>query len=201
MFFKILLDAIQFFVQPGHSLFQARQVFGILSFILFIKRIRCADTCNHIFSLCVDQPLSVEYLFSGCRISCECNSCSAIVAHVAKNHSLNVYRSSPFISYAFNFSVCDRPLTIPALENSADASPKLFEWVVRKIFTKNIFYLGFIDVYQFFKIFSRKLGVIFNPTRFFHTFQLVFELFTNSFSFLCLNAGSFFHNYVRVHGD
>ncbi len=39
-----------------------------------VQRVRGADTCNHVFTLGVDQPLSVEKVFTGCRVTGEGHS-------------------------------------------------------------------------------------------------------------------------------
>ena len=47
---------------------------------------RSTNTCNYVFALCVDEELTHELLLTCSRISCKCNTCTAIVAHVTECH-------------------------------------------------------------------------------------------------------------------
>ena len=37
---------------------------------------RSTNTCNNIFALCVDEELTHKLVFTGCRVTSECNTCT-----------------------------------------------------------------------------------------------------------------------------
>ena len=56
---------------------------------------RSSYTCNNVLALCVGKELTEEALSAGSGISGECNTGSAIIAHVTESHGLYVYSGTP----------------------------------------------------------------------------------------------------------
>ena len=56
----------------------------------------CAYTGNYVFSLCIDEVLSVKNIFAGSSVTGECYTGSRGISHIAEYHSLHVYGSTPF---------------------------------------------------------------------------------------------------------
>ena len=48
-----------------------------------------------IFALSIHQKFAVQFLFACGRVSCKCNACAAVIAHVAKYHHLHRYSRAP----------------------------------------------------------------------------------------------------------
>ena len=44
------------------------------------------NACNNVLALSVCKELTEEALSAGSRVTCECNACAAIIAHVAECH-------------------------------------------------------------------------------------------------------------------
>ncbi len=78
-----------------HYLFKRRFV-GTSGNSRFLGNVlRRANACNHIFALCIDQKLAVEFLFAGGRITGKGNARCRGFAHIAENHRLNIDGGSP----------------------------------------------------------------------------------------------------------
>ncbi len=58
-------------------------------------RHRSTNTCNYVLALCVCKELAHELLLACSRVTCECNTCTAIVTHITECHHLYVYSSTP----------------------------------------------------------------------------------------------------------
>ena len=56
---------------------------------------RCTNTSNYVFTLCVCQEFTKQTIFSCSRVTCKCNTCTAVITHVTKCHHLYVYSGSP----------------------------------------------------------------------------------------------------------
>ena len=59
------------------------------------NRHRRTNAGNNVFSLCVHEEFAHETFFTGCRITCKRNSCTAVIAHITERHHLYVYGSTP----------------------------------------------------------------------------------------------------------
>ena len=55
----------------------------------------CTNTSNNVLALCVCKELTEQTLSTCSWVSCECNTCTAVVTHVTECHGLNVYCCTP----------------------------------------------------------------------------------------------------------
>ena len=58
---------------------------------------RSTNACNNVFALCIGKELTEKALSACSRVAGERNACTAIVAHIAERHHLNVNGSTPGI--------------------------------------------------------------------------------------------------------
>ena len=58
-------------------------------------RLRCADTSHNVFTLGVDEVLTVEHLFTIGRVTRESHTRGTGVTHVAEDHGLDVNSRTP----------------------------------------------------------------------------------------------------------
>ena len=56
---------------------------------------RCTNAGNNVFALCVCKEFTKESLSTRSGVTCECNACTAVVAHVTERHHLYVYCCTP----------------------------------------------------------------------------------------------------------
>ena len=64
-----LTDVVKFLVDIRHCYFQRLQVLVVSILCSFIQRVGGADTGNHVFTLGVDEPFTVEVVVSGCGVA------------------------------------------------------------------------------------------------------------------------------------
>ena len=55
----------------------------------------CTNTCNNVFALCVYKKFTHEALITCSRVTCKCNTGTALVAHVTECHLLYVNCCTP----------------------------------------------------------------------------------------------------------
>ena len=121
----VVFEDVRYFHQPvprrGNLVSQARHLGG---------RARAGDD---IFTLRVEQVLTVEFLLTGGRVAREGHARAAdAVGDVAVDHHLHVGSGAPRVRVAVVIAVVHRTLAIPALEDGFDAQLKLLVGVVRE---------------------------------------------------------------------
>ncbi len=109
--FHILHIAVVFLENFGDSC----EVFVNLRKCLFhlCYRLRCSDTCNNVFALCVYKKFSENPVFAVCRVSRECNTCSRCISHIAEYHRLYVYCSTQVTRNIVELSVKYGSFVVP----------------------------------------------------------------------------------------
>ena len=83
MMFQTVADINELIIRMRHDIFQ------------FVNSLGSTDTGNDIFSLRIHQEFSIQFVFTGRRVTGKGNSGTAIIAHVTKYHHLNVDSRSP----------------------------------------------------------------------------------------------------------
>ena len=101
MLLKLLTNHEKFFVRLG-------KIFGHLS-----DRLRCANTSHNILPLCVDEILTVKYVFAGSRITGESHTSSGGLTSITEDHGLHVNSSSPCSGDSILLTVDDRTIVLP----------------------------------------------------------------------------------------
>ncbi len=144
---QLTSDVVKLLVDFWHGFLKGWQVpvCELLGDIIDSKR--GADTGHHIFSLGVDQPFSVEVIVAGSRVAGEGDSRCAIIAHIAKDHGLDIHSRSPVIREPFNPAVGHGTLAKPRQKDRIDGPPKLFHGIIRERFAKYFSYC-FLKFYR-----------------------------------------------------
>ena len=83
---KKYANVVELLVNLRHCLLQGLEVLVMVCLGGLVQRVRCADTCNYILALGVDEPLSVELVVTDGRVAGESNSGSGGVAHISEYH-------------------------------------------------------------------------------------------------------------------
>ena len=96
---------------------------------------RCTNTCNYVLALCIGKEFSEKSLSACSRVSCKCNTCTAVITHVTKCHRLYVNSCSPGIRDIVVTTVNIGTRVIPRTEYCLDCSVKLFLWIGREVLT------------------------------------------------------------------
>ena len=151
---------------------------------------RCTNTGYYVFSLCIGQELTEKSLVSGCRISCESHTGSAIVTHVTECHGLYVYGCTPRIGdvVVSTINICTG--VIPAAEYGLDGTEKLFLRISREILTDLLLVFRLELLGKLVKVFCGKLNVLLNALLLLHLIDKFLEVLLSNF-----------HNNVGVHLD
>ena len=96
---------------------------------------RCTNTGNYVLALCICKEFTKQTFVSCSRVSCECNTGTTIITHVAECHGLYVYCCSPWIWNIVISSVYICSWVVPWTEYSLDSSHQLFLWIIREVWT------------------------------------------------------------------
>ena len=132
--FEFLLSFDKCFCTFGHGLFE-RRIFGCTFFFRYTlqcspaaRSFECdllggAYTGNYVFSLCIDEVLSVKDIFAGSSVTSECYTGSRGISHIAEYHSLHVYGSTPFFGNLVHTTVENGAFVHPAVEYGTDSTP------------------------------------------------------------------------------
>ncbi|EJX10029.1 hypothetical protein EVA_01863 [gut metagenome] len=135
--FELCLECIELSVDLRHRLFH-RRIFALTFFFRdTLERspaaatfecdlLRSADTRNHVFTLSVNEPFTVEEVFTCSCVTAEANTCSRSVTHVTEYHGHHGNGSTPFSRNTFHLTVEDSTFVHPAVEYGADGTPELF---------------------------------------------------------------------------
>ena len=155
----ILHVAIVFFKSFGRS--YEFVVNGFVGLPEVVDGFGSADACNNVLALCVHEILAVEFLFAGGGVAGECNTGTAVVAHVAEYHALNVDRGAPIGGDIVHAAVDNCAGVIPAAENCLDSFEKLSHGFLREVKSLDLFKHGFVCFNDFLKVVGSKVGVKF----------------------------------------
>ena len=176
MIFQNLANFFKLFERFGELLFHFADVH------------RGANTGNNVFALCVGEEFTEQAFFAGRGVTGERNAGTAVVAHVAERHHLDVNGSTPGIRDIVVTTVNIGAGVVPGTENRFDSAHELFFRVGREIGADFCFVFGFELAGKGFEVFRGQVDVLLNAFFFFH---LVDELFKVLFAD--------FHNNVGVH--
>ena len=135
---EVVPDSVELVVDLGHGSLERRKVLVLLVFGGLVERVGGADARHHILALGVGQPLAVEPVVAGGRISGEGHAGGRGVAHVAKDHRLDVDRGPPVVGDALDAAVRHGALTVPRAEDSADSAPQLLLGVVGEVLAQDL---------------------------------------------------------------
>ncbi len=178
MVFQFVGKSHEFSINFWHIFFQLRDW------------LRCTNTSNNVFALCVDEVFTKHSFVTSCSISCESNTSTRCITHVTKYHHLDVYCCTPFIRNVIHSSVNECTMVVPASEHSHCGFQHLLFWILREVNALIFFVKCFEDFGNFFQLFARKICIYFDTTSFFVFIEFSFEFgFGNT------------DNYVREHHD
>src|SRR6516225_474198 len=121
---------------------------------------------NNVFTLRIDQILTVEDFFAGSRITGESNSCGAGVAPVAEHHRLHVNSSAPLVGNSILASINYGAVIVPGTEHRSDRSPELLAWILRKVFPGALLDQLFKSGDQGLEMFDSQIGILFSASLF-----------------------------------
>ena len=160
--------------ENGADLFELVVNAGVCCFEL-VDFQRGSCSCNNVFSLGIHEKLAVEDVFTGGSIAGEGDTCSAIFAHVAEDHGLNVAGGAPVAWNMVQFAVDDGSFVVPTVEDGADGSNELFVWVFRECFACFFKNGGFVLANNILEIFDREFSVELDAEFMFFAFENFFE--------------------------
>ena len=166
---KLFINRWQIFLQTGN-------------------RLGSPNTCHHIFALSINQIFAVQSLFPSGGIARKGYTSTAGIAHIAKDHGLDINRCTQMIGDLIDLPVDDGPWILPGAKHGLDSQHQLFFRILRKILAPLSANQLFILCNNFAQAISAKLIVIGYILSAFFTLQDIIEL-------KMLN----FHNHVAIH--
>ena len=151
---------------------------------------RGANTGNDIFALCIGEELAHELLFTGCRITGECDTGTAVIAHVAECHHLNIDSSAPAVGDIVIAAVNICAGVIPASENRLDCADELLLGVAGEILADFVLILCLELSCQLLEVVSGELNILSDTASFLHAVDKLLEVLLADF-----------HDDIRIHLD
>ncbi len=152
--FEFVSDRDQLFVKLRILFLKREQVLVLIILGFFVKRRRRPGSGNDIFTLCVHEPLAVEFVLTGCGVSRESDTRRTLFSHVTENHGLYVCRGTPFVRDTLDATVRVGTFTVPAFEYRTNSTPELLHRIIWKSLAENIFHPGFELVANFLQVFG-----------------------------------------------
>src|SRR2546421_2869003 len=80
----------------------------------------CANARYHVLALGIEQVFSIEFLLACARVTGESYTCAAVIAHIAKDHALDVNGGAQVMGDLVEVAVVDGSLIVPLGEESID---------------------------------------------------------------------------------
>ena len=194
-------DAVKLLINLGHRGLEGLEMLVMLGLGGLIERVRGTDTGDHIFALGVDQPLTIELVVTGRRVTGESDTRCRRLTHVAEYHRLDIDSRAPIIGNLLDATVSDSAFAVPRLEHAADGTPQLRFRSVRELDAKHFLDLGFELVAQGLEFICRNLGVGLVATRLLELAHHAVKLLADTLAILRLNAFGFLHHDVGIHHD
>mmetsp|Transcript_27480 Transcript_27480/g.51495 ORF Transcript_27480/g.51495 Transcript_27480/m.51495 type:complete len:381 (+) Transcript_27480:1733-2875(+) len=168
---QLLADGLKLLEDVGHHFLQGRQVASVGLAGFDGQLLGCADACHHVLALGIHQELSVEVIHAVRRISGEGHTSGAIVAHVSKDHGLNVHCRAPLFWDVVKLAVGLGPLVHPGAENSSDRAPELLMRLLRELLPKLQVDAILVLCHQLLQVCRQELMVLLHASLLLGTFQ------------------------------
>ena len=134
MFFKAGTHFVQLGKYFRHFLLQRFALYPAIYPCFGGKRQRRPNTGHNILALGIDQKFAIKQVFTCGRVTGKGHAGSTIIAHIAKDHCLNIYRCSPGGRNIVQLAIGNRPVIHPAGKYRPDCPPKLFHRILGKDF-------------------------------------------------------------------
>ena len=174
MLFQCVCDIHELIVNTGHI------------FLQLCNGVRCTNTGNYVLALCIYQIFTQHSLFACSSVSCEGNTCTRGITHIAEYHHLYVYGSTPAVRDIVHSSVNESTGIIPATEYSHCCFQKLFLGILREFLALVIQINLLEDSSYLFQILCCQVCVIFCANTFLVFIQLSFKFgFGNTDNNVC----------------
>ena len=93
---------------------------------------RRAHTGDNILALRIDQVLAIEDILAIGRVAGECNTCGAVIAHVAIDHRLNIDSGTPLMRNLVLVAVNGGAIVVPTAKDSSNRAFELRHGIIRK---------------------------------------------------------------------
>ena len=136
----------------------------------------CANARYHVLALGIEQVFSVEFLLACARVTGESHACAAVIAHIAKDHALDVNGGAQVMGNLVEVAVVDGSLIVPRGEDSFNGLAQLLVDIRGERFTR----LAFSDPLkisdQFLEIVCGNLGIALHACAFFVLIQDVLKV-------------------------
>ena len=145
---------------------------------------------NNVLALCVGQKFAHQFLFAGCRISGECYTGTAVVAHVTECHHLYVNGSTPGIRDIVVAAVYVCSGVVPGTEYGLDGTHQLFLRVGREVLADLFFVFCLKLSGKLFQVVCGQFNVLRNASLCLHFVDELLKVFLADF-----------HNNVGIHLD
>ena len=192
-------DIVELLVNLRHCLLEGSEMCVLRALGCVVERVRGTDTCNHVLTLSIDEPFSVELVVAVCRVAGEGYAGSGGLAHISEYHGLNVHCSAPVVRNTLDLAVLDGALSVPGLEHASDGTPELLLCGIRELHSEN-----FLDAYlellgEFLELLCGDLGVALVALGLLEVFHHLVELLAYCLAVLRLDALCLLHHDVGIH--
>ena len=176
MILQRIADANKLLIYFGHNFFK------------LINVLRCTNTGNNVFALCVHQELTKQLLLTSCRVTRKGNARTGRIAHVTKSHHLYVNRRTPGIRNIIVAAVNIGAGVVPGTENRLNSAHQLLFGIRGEIRADFALIFSLKLICQLFQILGSQLNILLNALFLFHLVNQLFKILFADF-----------HNNVGIH--
>ena len=186
MLLELIHDLQQIFVRFfPHFGFFFRHVFEVF---------RGTNPGHHIFALRVDQVFTHRVAVAGSAIAGERHAGSGFLTHVSEDHGANVHGRTEQAGDLVDLTVFFSALRVPRTKYGTDGEVELQHRILREGLFDLLEVNLFVDINEFFELFSREIGI-------FGGFIFFLQLFEFFFEVLMGQAAGRAHDHIPEHID
>ena len=192
-------DFHQLLVGLGNEFLHRLDMLVLLRFRLLVQGIRRADAGDDVLALGVDEPFTEELVLAGGGVAGESHAGGGGVAHVAKDHGLDVDGGAPVVRNALDTAVGDGLFANPGLEDGTNAAPQLLDRVIGEIDAENLLDLALEGIGKRLKVGRVQFRVGLVALEVLVAVQHLVEQFADALAIDGVNALGLLHDDVGVH--
>ena len=145
---ELVADGLELFEDLRHVSGKLRDGLGV------------ADAGHHVLALGVHEVVAIEQRFTGCRIAGEGHARAGALAHVAKDHGLDVDRRSQVVRDAGRIAIVHRTPAVPAAEDGLDGHAQLVQRLLGEGGAGQPAHTGLESLGQALPVLARQLRVV-----------------------------------------
>ena len=135
---------------------------------------RGSDSSNNIFTLCVDEVLTIQHIFTCARVPSKTDACARRISHVSEHHCLYIHSGTFQANNLIDRHVFLGTVTVPAVKHSMSCLAYLFFRFLREHHSSSLIH-RLIPLNERSEMLSTKLVVVSRTHLSFKVIHLYFK--------------------------